>query len=268
VEQILYVSKQGLSLEQALINKGVFWGELPFTSTRIINGKIIAWPYHERRLERTLEYFYGTTHSHSLVAEISEAVLNIAEKCKEVESVYLRVTLMQLLDGEVIFFILANEKNQQTSPLKIKKKHCKEFGGHPYFVKNGSYSWRFKIQREEKLNGFDDLLLHDHDNHILELTTSNIFFEKEGTIYTPELRDGILDGTIRSALIHFLIDSDINIIEKEIKEDELATFTGAFSTNSFSLIREIQTIDEYQFTNDKITDLKEKFYTYMVENDE
>jgi branched-chain amino acid aminotransferase len=48
-----------------------------------------------------------------------------------------------------------------------------------------------------KRNGFDNAILRNTDDNIIETTNSNIFIIREGVIYTPPLSEGCVDGAMR-----------------------------------------------------------------------
>ena len=60
-----------------------------------------------------------------------------------------------------------------------------------------------------KINGFDDVLLLNSSNSIIESTNSNLFLKVNDVVFTPPLSEGCVDGSMRKILIP--------IIEKEYK---------------------------------------------------
>ena len=52
-----------------------------------------------------------------------------------------------------------------------------------------------------KSNGFDDVLLYNSSNNIIESTNSNLFLKSKNTVFTPPISDGCVDGSMRKLLI-------------------------------------------------------------------
>ncbi len=57
--------------------------------------------------------------------------------------------------------------------------------------------------REAKLEGYDEVLFLNTSNYISEGAISNLFFIKDGIIYTPTKECGLLEGIIRGKIRFF-----------------------------------------------------------------
>lgn len=99
-------------------------------------------------------------------------------------------------------------------------------------------------------DGFDDAILLNERKQIVESTRSNLFFQnKDHSWITPTLEAGCLPGIVRRHLMGFL-----GAKEECITEKDLSNFKACFATNSLIEARNIERIDNYQF---KELDLKE-----------
>ena len=54
---------------------------------------------------------------------------------------------------------------------------------------------------EKQNRGLDDLIILSTKDHVSECIASNIFWLRKGTIYTPSLRSGCIEGIRRAQLI-------------------------------------------------------------------
>ena len=108
--------------------------------------------------------------------------------------------------------------------------------------------------------GFTDSLMLDHEGNIAEATGANIFFkDKENKIHTP-IPDSFLNGITRRCVIDIIKNKGINILERKIKPEEMANFTGCFLTGTAAEITPVSQIDKYNFTVCKIiTGLSESY---------
>tara|TARA_E500000331_G_scaffold349183_1_gene391975 strand:+ start:9833 stop:10717 length:885 start_codon:yes stop_codon:yes gene_type:complete len=108
--------------------------------------------------------------------------------------------------------------------------------------------------------GFTDSLMLDHEGNIAEATGANIFFkDKENKIHTP-IPDSFLNGITRRCVIDIIKNKGINILERKIKPEEMANFTGCFLTGTAAEITPVSQIDKYDFTVCKIiTGLSESY---------
>jgi len=90
--------------------------------------------------------------------------------------------------------------------------------------------------RKARKQNFDDVLMHNKDDGILEATSANIFFMgRQGDLLevaTPPITTGILPGTTRQILIDLLLRAKIPVTERLIFPEELPRFDEAFLTST------------------------------------
>jgi len=106
--------------------------------------------------------------------------------------------------------------------------------------------------------GFDEALLLDHDGMIAEGPAENIFFIKNKELHTPKLGK-ILAGITRGSIITIAKEFGYEVIERDIKPEELNDFDSAFFTGTAAEFTHIKSIDEISFDTSLGKDLKEKF---------
>jgi branched-chain amino acid aminotransferase len=94
--------------------------------------------------------------------------------------------------------------------------------------------------------GVFETLLVNQNNKITEGSRSNVFFIKNGLVYTPPVQD-VLPGITRSALIAFLQSQSIKWQEKEIDSENIAEFESAFLTGTSIGALPIKQIEEQTF---------------------
>jgi len=91
-----------------------------------------------------------------------------------------------------------------------------------------------------------DVLLLDKENNIVEGTRSNFFVIKNMTIYTT-LVEKVLDGVTRRTVIDCAEKNGYEVVEKDIKLDDLFDYDGAFLTNTSGKIVPIREVDDKSF---------------------
>jgi branched-chain amino acid aminotransferase len=89
---------------------------------------------------------------------------------------------------------------------------------------------------EARSRGFDDALMCDTLGNVAELTTSNIFMAKDGTVFTPEANGSFLAGITRRRTIGLLRDAGTPVVEKTLKYSEFEAADEVFSTGNFSKV--------------------------------
>ena len=95
-------------------------------------------------------------------------------------------------------------------------------------------------------SGFNDALMMDWRGQIAEATGANIFFIRDGVLHTPK-PDCFLDGLTRQTVIKLAQARGVEVQERAIFPNELATFTEAFLTGSAAEITPIREIAGLQF---------------------
>ena len=87
------------------------------------------------------------------------------------------------------------------------------------------------IQKQEK--SFDDMIILNTDNNIVEGTNSNIFIVKKNSIYTPSIDEGCVQGIMRNNIIdialslNYTVFDDCIIVQKDLIEADEMFFTNA-----------------------------------------
>ena len=82
----------------------------------------------------------------------------------------------------------------------------------------------------------------DINGNLAETATSNLFFLKDGRLYTPALDTGILPGVIRAVLLR---DCDLQIEEGFFVQEEIREAEAVFVTNATSGLKIIERIDGF-----------------------
>ena len=111
--------------------------------------------------------------------------------------------------------------------------------------------------------GFADAVMLDWRGNIAECTGANIFFVKDGTIYTPTA-DCFLDGITRRTVIALGKQRGWDVVEKRILPEELSGFTECFVTGTAAEVMPVGSIGEYSFKPGEITRTLMDDYAVLV----
>jgi len=83
-------------------------------------------------------------------------------------------------------------------------------------------------------NNYNDALILNSENCIIEATSSNIFIVKNGAIYTPAINSGCVGGIMRMAVINAAVRAGIPIFESELDVNDITYADEVFLTNAIS----------------------------------
>jgi branched-subunit amino acid aminotransferase/4-amino-4-deoxychorismate lyase len=96
--------------------------------------------------------------------------------------------------------------------------------------------------KKAKESGSYDALLINNEGYITEGTRTNFFCIKDKTIFTPFEKD-ILFGVMRKAMLKVAKQNNYEVVESNIKLEEIKTYDGAFVTSTSSKIMPIKSVD-------------------------
>ncbi|MBT4711520.1 MAG: branched-chain amino acid aminotransferase [Alphaproteobacteria bacterium] len=111
--------------------------------------------------------------------------------------------------------------------------------------------------------GFDDALMLDYRGRVSEATGANIFLAIDGALHTPD-PDCFLNGITRRTVIDLARSRGIEVIERAIMPDELASATEVFLTGTAAEVTPVGTIDDTTFQVGDITRQMVEDYDHTV----
>jgi branched-chain amino acid aminotransferase len=94
--------------------------------------------------------------------------------------------------------------------------------------------------------GYDDALMFDWRGQVAEATGANVFFVKEGKLFTPT-PDCFLDGITRRTVMDLARRRGIEVVERAIWPEELESFEQMFITGSAAEVTFIRSVGPWNF---------------------
>lgn len=118
--------------------------------------------------------------------------------------------------------------------IKIEAKVC------------GHYVNSILATNEAKDKGFDEALLLDSDGFLAEGPGANLFFEKDGVLFTPQLGN-ILPGITRATVLELAKKLEIKVKQGLFSKDNLVVADSAFYCGTAAEIIGIESVDNTKF---------------------
>jgi len=112
-------------------------------------------------------------------------------------------------------------------------------------------------------DGYADALMLDYRGQVAEATGANIFFVRDGALHTPT-PDCFLNGLTRQTAIKLAKERQIEVIERAIMPDELATFSECFITGSAAEITPVAEIGLHKYKPGQISEALVTDYSNLV----
>jgi len=142
--------------------------------------------------------------------------------------------------------------------IKIEAKVC------------GHYVNSILATNEAKDKGFDEALLLDSDGYLAEGPGANLFFEKDGVLYTPQLGN-ILPGITRATVLELAEELGVEVKQGLYKPEVLDSADSAFYCGTAAEVIGIESVDNTKFPmnwNDSLGKKLQEAYSQLVRKSE
>ena len=100
---------------------------------------------------------------------------------------------------------------------------------------------------EAKSNGFDNVVMRDGEENVVEFGSANLFIVKDERIITPEWNKTFLNGITKQRVISLLKEEGVDVIETRINVDDLLSADEVFSTGNFGKVLPVRKVDKVEF---------------------
>jgi branched-chain amino acid aminotransferase len=130
----------------------------------------------------------------------------------------------------------------------------------------GHYVNSILASQEAKANGYDEALLSDMNGYVAEGPGANLFYEKDGKLFTPSLGN-ILPGITRATVLEICDELDIPVEEKLFTTEELQQADAAFFCGTAAEVIGFESLDEVKFPkpwNDTVSRIIQEAYKHRI----
>lgn len=254
---VIYLNKTMVEASKARVapvSSAMLYGRGVFTTLAVSNSKPFLWSEHWHRLEN---------HAAKLDIDITgcteESVgegLSKLIKVNRVESGRARVILLARHSKDfwriktpgtkkTDLIILTGEPHKGASDvLSIAVSPYRLNTASPLVgVKSLNYLDQVLSWEEAQRRDFDEALVLNERGEIASATTANIFWTRDGTIYTPALSTGALAGITRACVIDIAQKHFIPLVEGVYEMSDLVDADEIFLTSSGLGVAPVTTFD-------------------------
>ena len=106
--------------------------------------------------------------------------------------------------------------------------------------------WDLARERAQE-KGYDDVLLIDSRDHLLETSVANVWVFKDGVVRTPRAPDRCLPGVMRGWLLEHLSRADLAANVGELTFDDLMTADEVWISNAVIGLRRVGVVSEHEW---------------------
>jgi branched-subunit amino acid aminotransferase/4-amino-4-deoxychorismate lyase len=221
------------------------WGL--FTTVGCDLGRPFLWPFHERRLRASLL---------DLGAEKELRVPTEQEVCLFLDA--------GGFDGSTRLRVVASRVEGASWRVEVSATPCVDVGAALTPTRLTVERWLappplvgyktlsrlpWDLAREQaRHSGFDDVLLIDSKEHLLETSTANIWVVHDGVAKTPCAPERCLPGVMRAWLLDHLEGAGLAPEVCDLTISDLATADEIWLSNAVVGIRRVASVDSYRWT--------------------
>lgn len=233
-----FQSVNGKEVDQISINdRGLAYGDGIFTTAKVSNGQIELLTQHLDRLKTGCRLFNISDVDFDLLES------ELVELAQSYDLAVLKVMITSGEGGRGYSRIGTTRPNIiiKTSEFPIKYRQWQntgitladssiQLGINPLFkgIKHLNRLEQVLIRDELDHSDFDDLLVFNILNQVIETSCANVFWFKDGHLYTPEITDSGVAGVMRAEIIRKHPETKVvQAFQSEIKKAQ-----SIFITNS------------------------------------
>ena len=226
------------------------YGRSVFTTAAIYGGVPFLWEKHCRRLQDdSRKIGLDTT---GIPFENIERLLHELIAANAVEAGRARITIFdesstglwtaKKNDGSCVL-ILTGDPRELSADLRLTFSTYSINSASPLAgIKSGNYLEPLLAREEAKKNGFDEAVRVNERNEITSACMANLFWLKDGRLFTPDLESGCLAGTTRE----FVLES-VAFEESLVQKDVLLAAESIFISSAGVGIRRVRSLDKKVF---------------------
>jgi 4-amino-4-deoxychorismate lyase len=227
----------GNTLELAIDDPGLLYGATVFTTIRVyqhsLDSRLTNWQGHRDRLSSSLEAFNWQPPNWAQVQQGAIAMLPYFP--------ILRITLFpdgrEWITGRELPADLTKEQKHG------KAAHIVELARSLAAHKTGNYLSAWLGQSLARSRSAQEAILVSSSNgEWLETSTGNLWGWQDGCWWTPPLTAGILPGIVRTQLISWLQEQNLEIKQEPWRRELVKGFEAISYSNSVVQIMPIHTV--------------------------
>jgi len=285
MDKWVFLNGQFIPSENAhvsIYDHGFLYGDGAFEGIRAYHGKAFKLTAHVDRLYRSLKALWiELPYGREQFAANIEKLLEM----NDVTDGYIRVTVSR---GVTLGLDPRNIKGEptvvvSTDKLSLYPKSMYEDGLEvvtvatrvanpqvlePRIKSLGKYLCNIQAKIEANHVGAGEGLMLTEDGYVAECTGDNIFFIRDGVVYTPPAFLGILEGITRQTAMDLLREMGIEVVEKVFTRFDLYTADECFLTGTAAEVIPMVKLDDRSIGDGKPGPITRKliaeFHAYVA----
>jgi branched-chain amino acid aminotransferase len=261
-----------------VLSHGLHYASAVFEGERVYNGRIFKSVEHTERLHKSAETVgYAIPYSTEVIEKAkADVVKSMGFQDGYVRPIAWRGTEMMGVSAQNNTIHLAItawewpsyfDPEAKTKGIKMELSRWRRPAPDTAPTQSkasGLYQICTMAKHEAEAAGMHDALMLDYRGLVAEATGANIFFVMDdGKLHTPT-PDCFLDGITRRTVIDLARRRGFEIVERQIKPEEMANASECFLTGTAVEVTPVGQIGNYSFTPGEVCNVLGEDYTRLV----
>ena len=261
-----------------VLSHGLHYASAVFEGERVYNGRIFKSVEHTERLHKSAETVgYAIPYSTEVIEKAkADVVKSMGFQDGYVRPIAWRGTEMMGVSAQNNTIHLAItawewpsyfDPEAKTKGIKMELSRWRRPAPDTAPTQSkasGLYQICTMAKHEAEAVGMHDALMLDYRGLVAEATGANIFLVMEdGKLHTPT-PDCFLDGITRRTVIDLARRRGFEIVERQIKPEEMANASECFLTGTAVEVTPVGQIGNYSFTPGEVCNVLAEDYTRLV----
>ena len=261
-----------------VLSHGLHYASAVFEGERVYNGKIFKSVEHTERLHKSAETVgYAIPYSTEVIEKAkADVVKSMGFQDGYVRPIAWRGTEMMGVSAQNNTIHLAItawewpsyfDPEAKTKGIKMELSRWRRPAPDTAPTQSkasGLYQICTMAKHEAEAAGMHDALMLDYRGLVAEATGANIFFVMDdGKLHTPT-PDCFLDGITRRTVIDLARRRGFEIVERQIKPEEMANASECFLTGTAVEVTPVGQIGNYSFIPGEVCNVLGEDYTRLV----
>ena len=256
-----FIRKSELNI--SLNNRAFKYGDGVFETIRVIKKEPLFYIEHIKRLSLALELLKIDFSIDFLKTELKQNIVRLLNANKFFSGARIRITVFRGGEGlytptnnKMEYLIEASELENEYYTLN---KRGLNIGIYNEVKITYSEFSNFKTINSlpyilagifKKQNRFDDCILVNNSNNLIEGISSNLFILKNNILYTTGAQSGCIEGIMKNIVIDIALSKSMTVFDEALlTEEDLLTADEIFMTNVISGVQWVLSYKKKRYYN-------------------
>jgi len=284
-DPLFHVDGELVPAREASVNvrdRGFMYGDAAFETLRAYGGALFEWTAHADRLRRTCETL-GFADAVPPAENLRERVRETLD-ANDFADAYVKLSVTRGVqpgkltpgtdvDPTIVVFVSELPRGgvegtrvwDGPATLRTVETRRAPDGALPADAKTHNYLNGILARLELRETDADEAVMLDTDSHLTEGATSNLFFVRDGRLYTPTADLPLLPGVTRDVVLELASDADISVEQGFYGLAALAQASEVFVTNSTWEIRPVTAVGDREYEVGPVTEQVQRRFDERAE---